>query len=55
MSGDHVAKRWVEAHFPNAEGSAKGALILTYGAGFDAGLAEAQEILEAAVQKMNKP
>ena len=46
MSEKHAARQWVEEHFPSAAGSAKAQLILAYGAGLDAGLAEAQELLE---------
>lgn len=46
MSEEHAAKRWVEEKFPTAQGNAKAMLILAYGAGLDAGLAEAQEVIE---------
>ena len=49
MSEEHAAKRWVEKHYPTVQGSAKAMLILAYGAGLDAGLAEAQEIVEEAM------
>lgn len=39
------AKNWVEKNFPNTTGGNKAALMLAYGAGLDAGLAEAQDIL----------
>lgn len=39
------SKEWVEEHFPAAEGATKATLILVFGAGFDAGMAEAEEIL----------
>ena len=45
MSSSHSAKKWVEANYPTAQGAVKAALILAYGAGLDAGLAEAQEII----------
>jgi hypothetical protein len=41
----HKALHWVEANYPEARGSLKAALIMAYGSGLDAGLAEAQEIL----------
>lgn len=40
-----AAKQWVEEKFPTATGNIKAMLILTYGAGFDAGMAEAQQII----------
>lgn len=45
MSEEHAAKKWVEEKFPDARPSVKALLILAYGAGLDAGLAEAQEII----------
>jgi hypothetical protein len=45
--GGHKAKTWAETNFPAATGTQKAALILAYGAGLDAGLAEAQEIIAA--------
>lgn len=47
MSTDHAAKKWVEEQFPTVEGSWKAILILAYGAGMDAGMAEAEEIIRA--------
>jgi len=42
----NVARRWVEAHYPQCQGAEKGRLLLAYGAGMDRGFAEAQEILQ---------
>ncbi len=39
------AKNWVERQFPETQGAYKAGLILAFGAGLDAGLAEAQDIL----------
>jgi len=50
MSGQ--AKEWVEANFPAVRGSQKGLMILAYGAGLDAGLAEAQEYIARAQECM---
>jgi hypothetical protein len=47
MPERHRAKRWVEAHHPAATGQEKANLILAFGAGLDAGLAEAEETLRA--------
>ena len=49
VSEEHAAKKWVEKRFPTVQGNAKAMLILAYGAGLDAGLAEAQEIVEEAM------
>jgi hypothetical protein len=47
----HDAQTWVETWFPDATEPAKASLILAYGAGLDAGLVEAQELLEAEAQR----
>ena len=49
---DHKARKWVEETYPELEpGAWKAALILAYGAGLDAGLAEAQEIIQQAIER----
>lgn len=46
-----AAKAWVEEKFPSTTGSEKARLILAYGAGLDAGLAEAQDMVELEIQR----
>jgi hypothetical protein len=55
MTERHRAKNWVEANYPEAHSSTKALLILAYGAGLDAGLAEAQNILLEAATEMLTP
>ena len=43
MAGEHAALAWVETTYPMASGAMKSMLIMAYGAGVDAGLAEAEE------------
>lgn len=45
----HLAKKWVEDHFPTVTGTMKAMLILAYGAGMDKGMSEIQDLLEDAV------
>jgi hypothetical protein len=45
-----AAKDWVERNFPGVSGSRKAELIIAYGAGLDAGLAEAQEMIRDAIE-----
>jgi hypothetical protein len=47
----HAAKAWVEEWFPSITGNHKAALILAYGAGLDAGLAEAQELVAVEIER----
>lgn len=50
-----VAKDWVEENFPKAMGGMKASLILAYGAGMDAGYADAMreiEAMKAAVRRL---
>jgi hypothetical protein len=46
MSESNSAKQWVETHYPIARGTLKSMLIFAYGAGLDAGLAEAQQVIK---------
>jgi hypothetical protein len=46
MNENNSAKQWVETHYPTARGTLKSMLILAYGAGLDAGLAEAQHVIK---------
>lgn len=54
MAERHAAKRWVEEHHPEASGKLKAWLILAYGAGLDAGLAEAQEIMDEVIAELQQ-
>jgi hypothetical protein len=54
MSEGHVAKRWVEEHYPSVQGDEKARLILAFGGGLDAGLAEAQEIVLAETESIKQ-
>jgi hypothetical protein len=49
---EHVAKRWVESKFPECRGPIKAMLIMSFGAGVNAGLAEAQEIIDEYVKML---
>jgi hypothetical protein len=48
----HVAKRWVEEHFPSAAGTFKGSLILAYGAGVDRGTADALDAVAEIAEEL---
>lgn len=45
MSDPFSSKAWVERQFPAAKGRVKAAMILAHGAGYDAGMAHAEEII----------
>jgi hypothetical protein len=51
MAEKHAAKAWVEERFPSITGNHKAMLILAYGAGLDAGLAEAQEMVQLEIER----
>jgi hypothetical protein len=55
MRETNKARNWVEANYPEAHSSTKALLILAYGAGLDAGLVEAQDILLEAATEMLTP
>jgi hypothetical protein len=55
MRESHKARNWVEANFPEAHSSTKALLMLAYGAGLDAGLAEAEDILLETAMEMLTP
>jgi len=48
MALEHAARTWVETNFPGVTGLAKAALMLAFGAGMDAGLAEATRMITEA-------
>jgi hypothetical protein len=48
---EHAARDWVERNFPEYRGGLKAQLMLAYGAGLDAGLAEAGELVELEIQR----
>ena len=49
---EHVAKRWVESKFPECRGPVKAMLIMTFEAGVQAGMAEAQEMIDDYVKTL---
>lgn len=52
----HVAKRWVEQHFPEIpSGAFKAAMILAYGSGFDAGMQEAADEIKKLLDERGVP
>lgn len=51
---EHAAKAWVESNFPAVSGIEKARLVLAYGLGMDAGLAEAQQMIAAAIEKVSR-
>lgn len=49
------ALKWVEDNFPGVtDGKEKARLIVAFGAGLDAGLAEAQEVLQETTLELLK-
>jgi hypothetical protein len=50
----YVAKHWVEANFPSAQGNDKASLIIAFGAGLDRGMAEAMEMLAEVSQEIRE-
>jgi hypothetical protein len=55
MSDEHKARRWVEEKFPLTAPRTQALLILAYGAGLDAGLAEAQQVIADALAHAGTP
>ena len=52
MANDHLAKRWLEEIDPDRiqPPHVRGLLILAFGAGLDAGMKEAQDLLEEMIR-----
>jgi hypothetical protein len=50
---EHIAKRWIESKFPEVRGPMKAMLIITFGAGFDWGMKEAQDIVDTELKQIN--